>query len=153
MLKTLKGTAARSTRDGDSARGRGASFVCSDADGRRRERGFSLVELLVALVFLGIGIMAVAAMFPLATKNVNEGRLLTTALGRAQEKLEELQEAGYSSSLLDAGSYRDSLGHYERSWVVQDSLPALGSKRVMVWVSWPSSQGRDTVSVATYIAR
>jgi prepilin-type N-terminal cleavage/methylation domain-containing protein len=117
------------------------------------ERGFSLVEVLIALVFLGIGIMAVAALFPLATKNVNEGKLLTTALGSAQAKVEELQEATYSSALLTSGAYGDSSGHYVRTWSVQDSLPTAGSKRVTVWVSWPSARGRDSVSLATYISR
>ncbi|UCF78885.1 MAG: prepilin-type N-terminal cleavage/methylation domain-containing protein [Candidatus Eiseniibacteriota bacterium] len=119
----------------------------------RAQAGFSLVELLVALVFLGIGIMAVAALFPLATKNVNEGKVLTTALGQAQEKLEELQEASYSSALMAPGAYRDSSGHYVRSWTVRDSLPVVGSKRVTVWVSWPAAQGRDSVSLATYISK
>lgn len=117
------------------------------------ERGFSLVEILFALVLLGIGIMAVAALFPLATKNVNEGKLLTTALGSAQGKLEELQEANYSSALLAPGTYADSSGHYVRNWTVQDSLPTPESKRVSVWVSWPSARGRDSVSLATYISR
>ena len=116
-------------------------------------RGFSLVELLVALVFLGIGIMAVAALFPLATKNVNEGKLLTTAVGQAQEKIEELQEASYSSALMTPGSYSDSTGHYVRTWTIQDSIPTIGSKRVSIWVSWPSAKGRDSVTLATYIAK
>ena len=119
----------------------------------RAETGFSLVELLMTLVIIGIGVMAVAALFPLATKNVNDGRLLTTALGRAQEKIEELQEAGYSSSLLTPGSYTDTLGSYVRTWAVQDSVPTVGSKRVFVSVSWPATQGLEDVSLATYIAR
>ncbi|KPJ60786.1 MAG: hypothetical protein AMJ46_04765 [Latescibacteria bacterium DG_63] len=118
-----------------------------------REGGFSMVELLVALVFLGIGIMAVAALFPLATKNVNDGKLITAALGRAQEKLEELEEAGFSSALLASGTYADSSGHYVRSWTVQDSIPVPGNKRVSVWVSWPSAHGRDSVNLATYIPK
>jgi len=119
----------------------------------RLESGFSLVELVVTLVLIGIGVMAVAALFPLATKNVNDGRLLTTALGRAQDKIEELQEAGYASSLLTPGSYTDSLSSYVRTWVVQDSLPTAGSKRVNVSVSWPCRQGTQSVDLATYIAK
>ena len=117
------------------------------------ERGFSLVELMVTLVLIGIGVMAVAALFPLATKNVNDGRLLTTALGRAQDKIEELQQAGYSSSLMNPGTYTDSLSSYVRTWAVQDSLPTVGSKRVNVSVSWPARQGRESVNLATYVAR
>jgi prepilin-type N-terminal cleavage/methylation domain-containing protein len=116
-------------------------------------RGFSLVELLITMVILGIGIMAVAALFPLATKNVNKGKILSTALGRAQDKIEELQDAGYTASLMAPGSYSDSLGPYVRTWTVQDSLPTVGSKRVFVCVSWPARFGRDSVALATYVPK
>ncbi len=116
-------------------------------------RGFSLLELMMAIVFTGIGIMAVAGLFPLATKNVNDGRLLTTALGRAQEKVEELQAAGYSSSLMNPGAYADSMGAYVRNWTVQDSIPTSGSKRVTVSVAWPTNMGGDNVTLVTYIAK
>ena len=116
-------------------------------------RGFSLIELLITMVILGIGIMAVAALFPLATKNVNKGKILSTALGRAQEKIEELKEAGYASTMMASGTYTDSSGVYSRTWTVQDSLPTVGSKKVFVCVSWPVRFGRDSVALATYVAR
>jgi Tfp pilus assembly protein PilV len=115
--------------------------------------GFSLLELLMAIVFIGIGIMAVAALFPLATKNVNDGRLVSTAVGRAQEKLEELQMAGYSSALMSPGAYSDTLGTYVRSWAVQDSMPNDGSKMVTVSVAWPTNKGGDQVTLTTYVAK
>jgi type IV pilus assembly protein PilV len=140
----------KATKLGAMATESGTSMLSRSA---RVEKGFSLVELIMTLVIIGIGVMAVAALFPLATKNVNDGRLLTTALGRAQEKIEQLQQAGYSSSMLTAGSYTDTLGSYVRTWAVQDSVPTVGSKRVFVSVSWPARQGREGVSLATYLAR
>jgi prepilin-type N-terminal cleavage/methylation domain-containing protein len=119
----------------------------------RGAQGFSLLELLMAMVFIGIGVMAVAGLFPLATKNVNDGRLLSTALGRAQEKLEELQCAGYGSALLATGTYVDSIGTYARTWTVQDSLPNEGSKLVTVVVGWPTNRGGESVTLMTYIAK
>ncbi len=120
---------------------------------RQDRTGFSLVELLMAIVFIGIGVMAVAGLFPLATKNVNDGKLLTTALGRAQEKLEELQVAGFSSSLMSPGSYTDTLGTYVRTWAVQDSVPNDGTKLVTVSVAWPTNRGGENVTLMTYVAR
>lgn len=146
MFNMGRGRETRTVRESETG-------VTTSSCVRCVERGFSLVELMVTLVLIGIGVMAVAALFPLATKNVNDGRLLTTALGRAQDKIEELQQAGYSSALMNSGSYTDSLSSYIRTWVVQDSLPTEGSKRVSVSVSWPARQGRESVNLATYIAK
>jgi prepilin-type N-terminal cleavage/methylation domain-containing protein len=120
---------------------------------RQERTGFSLIELLMAIVFIGIGIMAVAGLFPLATKNINDGRLLSTALGRAQEKLEGLQVAGYSSVFMSPGTYSDTLGTYARSWAIQDSVPSDGSKLVTVSVAWPTNRGGEHVTLTTYISK
>ncbi len=120
---------------------------------RQDRAGFSLIELLMAIVFIGIGVVAVAGLFPLATKNVNDGKLLTTALGRAQDKLEELQVAGFSSAVMAPGSYTDTLGTYVRTWAVQDSVPNDGTKMVTVTVGWPTNRGGENVTLVTYVAR
>ena len=120
---------------------------------RHDRAGFSLIELLMAIVFIGIGVVAVAGLFPLATKNVNDGKLLTTALGRAQEKLEELQVAGFSSAVMTPGNYSDTLGTYVRTWAVQDSVPNDGTKMVTVSVGWPTNRGGEDVTLVTYVAR
>lgn len=120
---------------------------------RHDKTGFSLLELLMAIVFIGIGVMAVAALFPLATKNVNDGKLLTTALGRAQEKLEELEVAGFASALMTPGNYSDTLGTYVRTWAVRDSVPNDGTKMVTVSVEWPAKNGGENVTLMTYVAR
>ncbi|MBN1503431.1 MAG: prepilin-type N-terminal cleavage/methylation domain-containing protein [Candidatus Eisenbacteria bacterium] len=120
---------------------------------RQDRAGFSLVELLMAIVFIGIGVMAVAGLFPLATKNVNDAKLLSTALGRAQEKLEELQVAGFSSAVMSTGMYADTAGTYVRTWAVRDSVPNPGTKQVTVSVSWPTNRGGESVTLTTYVAR
>jgi len=120
---------------------------------RRDRTGFSLIELLMAMVFIGIGVMAVAGLFPLATKNVNDGKLLSTALGRAQEKLEELEVAGFSSSMMTPGMYADTVGTYVRTWAVRDSVPNDGTKLVTVSVGWPTNRGGESVTLMTYVAR
>jgi prepilin-type N-terminal cleavage/methylation domain-containing protein len=120
---------------------------------RHERAGFSLIELLMAIVFIGIGVVAVAGLFPLATKNVNDGKLLSTALGRAQEKLEDLEVAGFSSAVMTPGNYTDTLGTYVRTWAVQDSVPNDGTKMVTVSVGWPTNRGGEHVTLVTYVAR
>jgi type II secretory pathway pseudopilin PulG len=56
----------------------------------RREAGFTLVELLVALGLLTAVAFSIAGMFLLGTRSVNGGRTQTVALSVAQDVLEEM---------------------------------------------------------------
>ena len=59
---------------------------CPGQDG-----GFSLLEVLFALTFLAVGIMAVASMIPAGTRGVSQSRVLTGGLMAATVKMEELR--------------------------------------------------------------
>jgi prepilin-type N-terminal cleavage/methylation domain-containing protein len=102
----------------------------------RAERGFSLLELLVASTLLAVGLLALAQLLALAsTANAAAGRA-TYATALAADKLEELRaltweslqrQAGESADRLDgAGRPREGAfgaAAYTRRWVI-DPLPA-----------------------------
>lgn len=114
-------------------------------------KGFSLIELLFALVFLGIGLLGVAAVFPLGTRFVNSSKITSTAVALSREKIEELQTMPYTSPSLAEGSYSDEQGPYQRSWTVTDSMPLATMKKIQVTTSWDSPQGRRHVILDTYV--
>lgn len=53
--------------------------------------GFSLIEMMVAVTILGVGLLALAGLFPLAMNRVSVGDLESRASFHAQAKLEELK--------------------------------------------------------------
>jgi prepilin-type N-terminal cleavage/methylation domain-containing protein len=79
---------------------------------KRFQQGFSLVELLVAILLLTVGILALAKMQTGAVASNVVGNQLTQATFLAQDKLEELR-------LLNE-CYLEVLGKPQISWTTED---------------------------------
>jgi type IV pilus modification protein PilV len=77
-----------------------------------REQGFSLVEMLVAILLLTVGLLALATMQTNAVANNAFGNQLTQATFLAQDKLEELR-------LLNE-CYLEVIGKPQSTWTVED---------------------------------
>jgi len=113
--------------------------------------GFSLIEVIFALTFLAVGIMAVAAMIPAGTQGVTQSRVLTSGLMASQVKLEELKGTPYAS--LVPGTYSDTTSVFTRTWTVTDSIPMAGCKRLDVTATWASSHGTQTAQLVSYVSK
>ncbi len=72
-----------------------------------RDRGFTLVEVLVALAVLAITAAGVASLFALAIRNARAAREQTTTVVLATEKVEELLALTWGYDALTAGSVSD----------------------------------------------
>jgi Tfp pilus assembly protein PilV len=116
-----------------------------------RAAGFSLIEILFALTFLAVGILAVAAMIPAGTRGVTQSRVLTSGLMAAQVKLEQLKGTPYLS--LAAGTFSDSTSYFKRTWTVTDSIPMAGCKKIQVTVAWNDSRGAQSTQLVSYVTR
>jgi prepilin-type N-terminal cleavage/methylation domain-containing protein len=62
------------------------------------ERGLTLIEILVAIVILGIGLLVLAGGSVAVTQNLTGSGLSSVASARAQAKLDELRSIGASTS-------------------------------------------------------
>ena len=113
--------------------------------------GFSLIEVMFALTFLAIGILAVASMIPAGTRGVSESRTITSSLMAAQLKMEDLR--GTEFNALAPGSSTDSVSVFTRTWTVTDSVPTAGCKRIRVIASWTNNQGGQSTTLTSYVTR
>ena len=120
---------------------------------RRSVGGFSLVELIFAMVLLAIGLLGVAAVFPLGTRFVSAGKITSTAAALSAEKMEELQSLPADDAQLQEGSYSDEVTPYSRTWTITDDVPMAGMKQLQVTTSWESPQGTRNVTLDTYVFR
>jgi len=118
---------------------------------RKESSGFSLIEVIFALTFLAVGILAVAAMIPAGTRGVTQSRVLTSGLMAAQVKMEELK--GKSFTLLAPGTFSDTTSVFTRTWVVTDSVPMAGCKKIDVTAQWTDSHGAQTTQLVSYVTR
>jgi len=99
--------------------------------------GFTLVEVLVALLLITIGVLAVAPMFVYAGRGTASSGDYGTVGALAVERLEQLRETHYS--LLDEGGSLTSnvAGYYDTSepgfvvrWEIEDNISPTLTKTI-----------------------
>ncbi len=120
------------------------------------EKGFTLVEVVVALTILAIGVLGISVIFPLSGSDVCKSGMSTKALELCQEKIEELHHCAYDApALVPAVTHVDSLnpiaGAYERSWYVTEDQPVAGCKAIEVTVGWTQDSER-LVTLSTVVS-
>lgn len=114
-------------------------------------RGFSLIEVMFAMTFLSIGLLAVAQMIPLGMAGVVQARVRTNATHAAQEKLDELRGEEFNAAALAAGTYTEDTGDYALAWTITDNTPVPGVKRLALTASWEHWSGTRTVDLSTHL--
>ena len=117
----------------------------------RDAQGFSLIEIMVAITILGIGVLTLAGLFPLAMQRVHVGDLESRATFHAQAKLEELKT--FSWDELRATAASDTVDAvFRRDWQVEEDTPVMGMKQVHVLVAWSDSKGPRSVALSSFLS-
>jgi prepilin-type N-terminal cleavage/methylation domain-containing protein len=111
--------------------------LCCPVRRARPERGFSLIELLIALTVLMIGVAGILALQMTALRATAYSRHATEATILAEDKMEELRTQPYMSGQdqVNAQGILDPEGRYQRVWTVTEP-PAGGAPSVTVQVNW-----------------
>jgi len=130
------------------------------ANGKRtvgRQDGWTIIEVLVAVVILCVGLLAVGTMQISAIRGNFMGGNTSIALTLASEKMEDLLNKDYvtdadladgahteevsDSGVVAAGSF------YTRTWNIADTAsPWPAMKEMTVIVSWENNRHRVTIS-------
>ena len=128
------------------------------------DRGFTLVEMLIAIIVLAVGILAVGRMFPAGTRAQVQDHLLTGANAYAQEQLENLSTKAWSDTALSAGPHPSASGtevlgttnQWQRSYLVTAMAAPLDNlKKIDVTVTYSGaglSSARSVVAT-TYLRK
>jgi prepilin-type N-terminal cleavage/methylation domain-containing protein len=119
-------------------------------------RGFSAVELLIAIAMLGILMLGFMSVFPMGIRTVVKGERLTVATSLAQDELERLKTLPDTDADLLQGNHVDPanpiLGVYTRTWVVTDNAPMADMKTIAMTISYTENGIPRNVNVTTYLA-
>ena len=110
-----------------------------------KEQGFTLIEIMIAMVVFLIGILGVTAMQISAVKGNSSASGLSEAVIIAQDKMEELMMLDYqTAAVLFNGNHADvhdsgqasTFTQYNISWNITDNAPANELKTIIVTVTW-----------------
>lgn len=115
----------------------------------KMNRGFTLIEAMIAMAIFSIGILAIGSMQLWNTKNNSTGNFTTQATMLARQKIEELKTVPDITALT---SDNDSIGIYTREWNVTNPLGSSTSRQLTVTVSW-SRRGQNRSVVLESVTR
>lgn len=120
---------------------------------KRSSSGFTLVEVLMAIVVLTIGLLALVSTAGMTTRMIGLGKVDTHAAGAAARRMEILRLSAYgtiprcTAPEFATGGPVNSEGITE-SWLV---LPAGSLRHLRVTVTYRTSRGSRTASLDTAV--
>ena len=120
-----------------------------------RSKGFSLIEVMVALVILAVALLALAGLMITTTKNTSFGGHMTEAATFAQDKLEQLRASPWAGIIAGADTQVGATGiSYARSWTVADN-PNGDQRWVTITMNWtdPTKKTNHSINVRSVVSQ
>jgi prepilin-type N-terminal cleavage/methylation domain-containing protein len=116
------------------------------------QKGFSLIELLIAMAILAMAMLAAASMQFNSIRNNTSGNIVTQANMLAKAKMEELKNTTDLTTLSNGADTGINAagqpgGIYDCSWTVQN----LGTtaRRITVTVQWNKGSQTRRISISS----
>jgi type IV pilus assembly protein PilV len=123
----------------------------------KKEGGFTLIEVLIAITIFAVGLLAVAAMQNSAILMNSSAGKLTNLSTWGMDKIEELSALPYADPWLETAgnppgndsagnTHQEVSGGYTISWTVIDDNPLPSTKNITVTVT-----GRGKTAVISFL--
>ena len=146
----------------DLSRRRGRTSRAAE-NTRKRTRGVSLIEVIIALGILGFGMlgMAAAQISSYRFSDSSNERMLAARLAQQQieifqsmstASLEVIRAAGVNDPLnpIDPDPNDQAVMAFNRTWTILQDTPELGVYTIRVNVNWVGNAGAQTYQVETF---
>ena len=115
-------------------------------------KGFTLIEMLVAMIILSIALLALAGLMVTTTRNNSFGGHITEAATLAQDKLEEFRAIAWNGIVSGNDQKQTSSGvSYQRTWNVATSADG-NLKTVTLTINW-SDRNDHSIRLLSVINR
>ena len=112
--------------------------------------GFTLIEVMMAIVILSVGMLAIAGMQINAIKGNSQASKITMATALIEEKLDGYKSMPYAA-IKDEEGTRDGFLDWKTS--VAANTPANGLKSITVSVSWNDGGKPYNISFGTIVSK
>jgi type II secretion system protein I len=83
-----------------------------------KSKGFTLIEVLIALTILSVAFLALAGLMVQTTRNNSFGGRMTEAATFGQDRLEELRAVSWAAITPGSDSMNSNGMNYSRTWSV-----------------------------------
>ena len=114
-----------------------------------QQGGFTLIEVLFAIVIMAFGILCLYRLQITSIQSVGYAKRLSEATNIAQDRIERLLSTDYD--LLSSGS--DTYNSYYVSWTVANNSPVTNCKTLTVRVQWNQWGKTRTLQFVRIIAK
>lgn len=137
----------------------------------KENKGFTIVEVMIALAIFSIGYLAYSGLQISATKSNTKARWLTLAVTCATDRIEQLLDLPYTHANLAAGTHtlaeaadgidNNSDGRIDEpgesgplafNWTVTDDVPIANVKTINISISWSNAYGQHSMNLEYYKA-
>ncbi len=104
----------------------------------RSNKGFTLIECLIAISILSIALLATASLTISIIKDNHVARRFSTATTLVQDKVEDLKMLSYLAVASSSEGYNTIAGYsvFRRNTIVTVNSPVAGAKQISVTVFW-----------------
>jgi type IV pilus assembly protein PilV len=137
----------------------------------KENKGFTIVEVMIAMAIFSIGYLAYSGLQIAATKANTKARWLTLAVTCGTDRIEQLLELPYMHADLAAGTHtlahdadgidNDSDGRIDEpgesgslnfTWTVTDNAPLADVKTININIIWSNPYGQNSMNLEYYKA-
>src|SRR4030095_2496422 len=120
------------------------------------QQGFTLIEVLVAIVILTMGLLGTAALTTGIIRGNHYSKNITSATAAAQSQLESVKSSGYVNAVA-ANFPTDTVSMggmtFNRATTITSDSPAANMKTISVVVTWTESNNTTrSVTLQTILA-
>lgn len=111
------------------------------------DAGFTLIELMIALVIIAVGVMTLSGVQTRSSRDVYSTGRRTNALALAEEHIEIQRAAGYANAVSDSGQTGPL------AWWARVDSADIELRRVAVTVTWTEGTRPQALQLMTLMSR
>ena len=100
-----------------------------------KEKGFTLIEVMIALIIFSIGALSITGMFIIGEKGIKNGMKSFMAVQAAKAQMEILRSSGIQESQSDSCSTLTS-STIQCKWSIKKDVPEGGLSLIEVIATW-----------------
>ena len=131
--------------------------ITKDTAHKSKDGGFTLLEVLVAMVILAVGLLGMASLSVGIIKGNDFSKEVSSATTCAKAKMEDMERLGYAGAPASSGTVTEAYNtitdypRFKRETITAVDTPTAEMKKITVTVYWDSDSHQ--VQLKTFLTK